>query len=100
MKSKIIFTIILFSLLLNIFHDLFIDHQVQTDVSKTIVMDKSKPIKTHHSLCDLHEVFHFSAILSSFDAIEPSSPLFTRLFFIEEISPQQILERSFKPPRT
>ena len=99
MKSKVMFTMVLFSLLLNIFHDLLIDHQVQTDGSKVVMVDTSKSIKTHHTLCDLHEVFHFSAILSSFDSFEPSQKVSRQLSFVEKISPKLIIESSFKPPR-
>ncbi len=72
MKSKIVFTMVLFSLLLNIFHDFFINNQIQTDVSKSIIVKKSTVTKHQYTLCDLHEVFHFSAILSVFPSIEPS----------------------------
>jgi hypothetical protein len=100
MKSKIVFTMVLFSLLLNIFHDFFINNQIQTDVSKSIIVKKSTVTKHQYTLCDLHEVFHFSAILSVFPSIEPSFIVSTQLSFIEKIPPHQILESSFKPPRT
>ena len=100
MKSKVIFTIILFSLLLNIFHDLFINNQIKTNVSKTVLIDKSQPLKTHYSVCDLHEVFHFLGILPHFHSVHSSSMVSTKLSFKESISPQKILESSFKPPKT
>ena len=69
------------------------------DVPKVVILDTSKPTKNHYTLCDLHEVFHFSAILSSFYSVVPSPRLSTELSFIEKISPQKIIESSFKPPR-
>ncbi len=98
MKSKIVFILVLFSLLLNIFHDLLIDQQVQTEVSTELVLDKSQ--KVQDKLCDLHEVFHFAAIIPLFEALESSSKVSTKPLFTEKISSQNILESSFKPPRT
>jgi hypothetical protein len=97
MKSKIIFSIILFSLLLNIFHDLLIEQQVQTETSMLIVIDKSQ--KVEKTLCDLHEVFHFIAIIPLFEPLGISSKVSTKLSFSKKISSQNILESSFKPPR-
>lgn len=94
------FTIVLFSLLLNVFHDLLIEHQVKTDVSKVVMVDNAQHDKSQHALCDLHEVFHFAAILSSYNAFESSPKVSSKLSFLEKISPQFILESSFKPPRT
>jgi hypothetical protein len=97
MKSKIVFTMLLFSLLLNIFHDLLIQQQVQTEVSTMAMIDTLG--QAQDTLCDLHEVFHFTAILPLFEIYEVSSKVYTKLSFIEKITPQLILESSFKPPR-
>ena len=98
MKSKVVFTLVLFSLFLNIFHDLLIDQQVQTEIKTMAVFDKSHKIQK--KLCDLHEVFHFTAILPLIEPLEPSSKVSTKLSFIKKIFSQHIIESSFKPPRT
>jgi hypothetical protein len=99
MKSKIIFVLILLSLVFNIFHDLLIHNQLKADSSKTVMIDGFKPLK-HYPVCDLHKVFHFLAILAPFYSVVSSSMVSRQLIFVEVVPPQTILESSFKPPRT
>ena len=67
MKSKSILTILLLSLLLNIFHDFTIAHQINTDCStKVEPLDSNKDCDKVDSL---HNFFHFSAIVLGFKAL-------------------------------
>ncbi len=97
MKSKTVFILVLFALLLNIFHDLLIEQQVKTEVmNHSVLLDVSQG---DNKLCDLHEIFHFTAILPLFTPLFSSTQVSVKPLFIQAISPQNILEASFKPPR-
>ena len=108
MKFRIILTILLSSFVLNIFHDLLITHHTSLATSQVMVMEEfSEELlgellgehQTHHRLCDLHKMFHFSAILLSKERLEYALSLSSTLLFIEKISPRQLFDTSFKPPK-
>ena len=96
MKIKIIFTVVLFSLLLNIFHDFTIPSQVSTDCcAKVEVLDKSDDCYKTETF---HHFFHFSALLNISEEqlfvpahIQPVSDI--------KYPPLMVLETSFKPPK-
>jgi hypothetical protein len=97
-KSKSVFIVLFFALLLNISHDLFIAHEMQTESS----ILKLGTTDSHHNLSkeisQLHEIFHFSAILSSFVSIDLPYALSSKLLFISAIFPSSIQQNTFKPP--
>ena len=99
MKSKILFVIILFSLLLNVCHDLLIEHQVNIELTSELDHKKIKKIISKHQHIDLHEIFHFSAVIIVHKNVEIFSKISRDMLFIEKSSPQLIIESSFKPPR-
>jgi hypothetical protein len=106
MKFRIILTILLSSFVLNIFHDSIISHHHTTVEIPTVAMTMTDNIsltKVHHSdeyrLCDLHKLFHFSAILIPYELMVPTHKVLPELTFIDKISPQQVIESSFKPPK-
>jgi len=104
MKSKILFIVVFVSLLLNIFHGFFVENELHT----------SKLAEIHTPLCDvenivhddasyhldLHQLFHFVALIDSFHSLENYSKTATSMLFFDKNFSQQILESSFKPPRT
>jgi hypothetical protein len=97
MKIKIIFTVVLFSLLLNIFHDFTIPSQITSDCcTKIELLDKSDDC---YKIEVLHHFFHFFAL-----ALTLEDELFLRsqikpVFDIEH-PPLMVRQTSFKPPRT
>jgi len=99
MKSKIIYIFVLFSLSLNIFHDLIILQEAKSSCQTiTQVMDKHKHDTCCSDIVDLHKVFHFMAILSNNLSLH-YSPSSQELFSLKVFLPQFIIESSFKPPR-
>jgi NhaP-type Na+/H+ and K+/H+ antiporter len=96
MKFNIVFIIVFFSLLLNICHDLVVDKQLEPT---KICLDTDVKSSLKHHVLDLHEIFHFSALMIKHKTIEQFSKFLRNTRFIEKIFPQDILERSFKPPR-
>jgi hypothetical protein len=64
-----------------------------------VMLEASSDEHKTHRLCDLHKMFHFSAILISNEDFEESATLSLKLTFIEKISPTQYIESSFKPPK-
>ena len=98
MKSKSIFLIVFVSLLLNIFHDFMITHQVETaDVTKVELVKLDK--KVHLQLDNLHDIFHFMAIITV-PKIESTIGIQSHPLFLSTLSPFLIYETSFKPPKT
>ena len=97
MKSKSIFLIVFVSLLLNIFHDFMITHQVETfDVTKVELATLDK--KVHVQLDNLHDIFHFMAIIIV-PKIESTISLQSQPLYLLTLSPFLINETSFKPPK-
>ena len=99
MKSKILFVIVLFAMLLNIFHDLIVDRQITLQSTTLIEHQKIKKITSKHQMIDLHEIFHFSAVMMSYKSIEFFPKFLRNLDFTKKLSPFLVLHSSFKPPR-
>jgi len=99
MKSKFIFIILLFSLFLNISHDILIANEVKSCGCTSILEHIQESDK--NDFCDgvskLHEIFHFSAILTVIDIEFPNS-ISSKLFFISSIPPTTVYQNTFKPP--
>ena len=99
MKSKLVFFVLIFSLFLNISHDLLIANETTCECSSILVKaDMGKSNDCCHGVCELHEIFHFSGILASPLNLNSASILSTKLFFISTISPIFIQDNAFKPP--
>ena len=99
MKSKFIFIILLFSLFLNISHDMLIANET-TECECTSILQPIHEVDKNaccDGVCELHEIFHFSAILSIID-IEFLNPISAKLFFISSTPPTTIYQTTFKPP--
>jgi len=99
MKSKIVFMILLLSLLLNIGHDFLIDKQFKTNSTILEEHQKIKKITSKHQILDLHEIFHFHALLIKHKSIENFPKFLRNMLYVEKLSPQIIFDSSFKPPR-
>ena len=96
MQSKTVFIILLFSLFLNIGHDFFIKHQVESTSIHTSVQDLAK--KCSQQLDNLHHFFHFVAIVSFPHWLEKK--VLTKRAFLSQKLPFFIAyETSFKPPK-
>ena len=101
MKSKFIFIVLLFSLFFTISHDLLIADEIDCECSSSLLHDIQKDeVECCKGLCDFHEVFHFSAILSAFLDVNELAILDKKLYFISSIPPTSIYQSTFKPPRT
>ncbi len=98
MKSKFIFIILLFSLFLNISHDILIANETSCECTSTLTQIEEGANDCCNGVCELHKIFHFSGILTSFSSIDFSQVLSTKLFFISSISPSTIYQTTFKPP--
>jgi hypothetical protein len=99
-KSKFIFIIVLFSLFLNISHDLLIADEIECECTSSLIHDIQKDkVECCEGLCDFHEVFHFSAILSTFLDVSELAFLDKKLYFLSSIFPTSIDKNTFKPPR-
>ncbi len=97
MKSKSIFLIVFVSLLLNIFHDFMITHQVETaEPTKVELVTLDK--KVHVQMDKLHDIFHFMAIITV-PKIESSLSVHSHPLFLSSLSPLLVYETSFKPPK-
>ena len=96
MKSKSIFIVLLLSMLLNVFHDFTISHQIDTKCSTEV--EPSEKSKKCNQVDELHHFFHFSAIViclrDELSLIIQSVPLFVTIH-----PPFLILQTSFKPPK-
>ncbi|NEW60594.1 hypothetical protein GSY74_04795 [Sulfurovum sp. bin170] len=99
MKSKFIFIIVLLSLFLNISHDILIANETTGCECTSILQSIQETDKNDccNGVCELHEIFHFSAILSVID-IEFPNPIPAKLFFISSTPPTTIYQTTFKPP--
>jgi len=99
-RFKTIIFIMSTSLLFNIFHDLILSLEVN-DSCKTEVHLETEEASSScaHMVGELHKYFHFVAL---FEFIEPTLKSLTTSSnpcYVVSISPQFILESSFKPPR-
>jgi len=104
MKSKILFIIVFNALLLNICHDFFVDTQtysLKKDKTHSILC-KVEQLSEANSLChlDIHNLFHFVALVEDFKAFTGHRKIRRNMYFFDKLSSKQIVESSFKPPRT
>ena len=99
MKSKFTFIILLFSLFLNISHDLLIANETTVCECTSILqpVQESEDTECCKGICELHETFHYSAILFAIE-IEFLHPQHTTLLFISSFPPTTIHQTTFKPP--
>ena len=104
MKSKIFFIVIFSSLLLNVFHDFFVDTQTYSLKKDEVhsVACKVQQLSKANSLChlDIHHFFHFVALVEDFKAFTGHRKIRRNMYFFDKLSSKQIVESSFKPPRT
>lgn len=100
MKSKSVFIVLLFSLFLNIAHDILIAYETTACHTSLTLEERTGSDTTEccSGLSDLHEIFHFFGILSSFFNIGLPDFGSVKLFFISFISPIFIQQTTFKPP--
>jgi len=100
-RFKSIIMILLLSLLFNIFHDLVlsskVNHDCQTNVQ--LMIEESSSSCTHIAV-ELHKHFHFIALFEWIDLTLNHLTTSTKLSYVTHLSPQFILESSFKPPRS
>ena len=103
MKSKLFFVVVFSSLLLNIFHDFFINNEFYTTqtVEKHILICETQQLPHHNSLChfDIHNLFHFVALIDDSKALHGHKKVRRAMPFLDKLSSKQVLEGSFKPPR-
>jgi|GEM_PF-2238385 len=98
-KSKSVFIVLFFALLLNISHDLFIAHEIKTKCTTNLNLTATNHHNdTFKNMSELHEIFHFSAILSSFINMDFPYVITSKLLFIPTILPTSIQQSTFKPP--
>ena len=96
MKSKSIFIVVLFSLLLNIGHDFLMTQQIEKHSSVSSVELVSEKSSQH--LDTFHHFFHFVAIITFRDWIEEK--VVTKRAFLSQKLPLFIAyKNSFKPPK-
>jgi hypothetical protein len=103
MKSKFFFIIVFSALLLNIFHDFFVDNELynsQTVKQHTLVCETQQS-SHYNSLChlDIHYLFHFVALIDDSKALYAHKKIRRAMQFFDKLSSKQVLEGSFKPPR-
>jgi hypothetical protein len=101
MKSKFIFIILLFSLFLNIVHDLVIANQASSCYASSVEFTLSVDDNHHNASCqeiaELHEKFHFSAILQV-NNVAFFKPIQRTLLFRDVLPPSSIDQTTLKPP--
>ena len=99
-RFKTVIFVLLLSFLLNIFHDSILSSEVNPCWSTNVQLLIEEPSSTACNIAiELHKHFHFIAL---FELIEPtikSLTTSTNPSYLVSISPQFILESSFKPPR-
>ncbi len=99
MRTRAIFIVIIFALLLNIFHDFMITHQIELDKGCNYeTTQKSIQVECYNQLDEMHNIFHFQAILYN-SIIEFPKMLTPTPLFIAKNIPLAIYETSFKPPK-
>ena len=99
MKSKLIFIIILLSLFLSISHDILLTNETtECECTYTLKsMQESENIDCCKGMCELHEIFHYSAILSTIDIIFHYHQQI-KLLFISSTPQSTIYQSTFRPP--
>ena len=101
MKSKIIFTMLLFSLFFNIVHDMVMANQASSCDASSVNFKLSTNDNGHDTSCqyiaELHEKFHFSAILEVTN-IAFLKPIQRTLPFTNASLPSSIYQTTLKPP--
>lgn len=99
MKSKFVFLLVLFSLFVNISHDFLLASEVDESCTNIIQMDSSQHLESCCTdMLDIHEIFHYSAILSNPKVPDTLHSLYTELNFSTLNFPTLIHQNSFKPP--
>ena len=99
MKSKFVFLLVLFSLFVNISHDFLLASEVDESCTKTVQMSSSEHLESCCAdMVDLHEVFHYSAILAHAKISDLLHTLYTELNFTTLLPLTSIYQNSFKPP--
>jgi hypothetical protein len=99
MKSKFVFLLVLFSLFVNISHDFLLASEVDESCTRMVQMDSSQHVESCCAdLVDVHEIFHYSAILSNPKVPDSLHSLYNELHFTTLISLTSIYENSFRPP--
>ncbi|CAA6809988.1 MAG: Unknown protein [uncultured Sulfurovum sp.] len=100
LKSKVVFVLVFFSLFFTISHDLVLAKHFNNDYSTTL--EGHDELTQNHissnDLIDLHEIFHFSAILYDLLNIKSLRTFYTKLNFTTLIPPTFISQSSFRPP--
>ena len=99
-RFKTVILILSISLLFNIFHDLILSLEI-THSSKTEVhLVAEDPSSTcSHIGVELHKHLHFIALFELIESSKKTLTTSTNPSYLVSISPQFILESSFKPPR-
>jgi len=99
-RFKTIIFIMSTSLLFTIFHDLILSLEVNNSCKTEVhITTEEASSSCSHMGGKLHKYFHFVAL---FEFIEPTVKSLTSSSnpsYVVSISPQFILESSFKPPR-
>jgi lantibiotic modifying enzyme len=100
MKSKFVFLLVLFSLFVNISHDFLLASEVDESCTSMVQMDNFQYLESCcvDNMVDLHEIFHYSAILSNPKVPDSLHSLYNELHFTTLISLTSIYENSFRPP--
>ena len=99
LKSKVVFVLVFFSLFFTISHDLVLAKHFDNDCSVTLeVHELIEDCECCNDLMDLHETFHFSAII--YDLLDMNSPhtFYTKLNFTTLTLPLSISKSNFRPP--
>ena len=99
LKSKFVFLLVLFSLLLNITHDIVL----ASEFNKTCSVGLEDKSSMESELCcgnliDLHEAFHFTAILSSLIETSSLHLPYAKPSFISLSPLRHFCQNSFRPP--
>jgi len=99
-RFKMVIVVLLLSLLLNIFHDSILSSEVNPScqIKVQLLMEKSSSECCNVAI-ELHKHFHFIALFELIESSKKSLTTSTNPSYVVSISPQFILESSFKPPR-
>ena len=99
-RFKTVIVILSISLLFNIFHDLILSLEVNDSCKTNVQLLIEEPSSTcSHIGVELHKHFHFIALFELIESSKKSLTTSTKPSYVVSISPQFILESSFKPPR-
>ena len=99
-QFKTVILILSISLLFNIFHDLILSLEVNDSCKTNVQLLIEEPSSTcSHIGIELHKQLHFVALFEFIKPTVKSLTTSTTPSYLVSISPQFILESSFKPPR-